>query len=130
MVSKRTTKIPPEPQDSHADIEDWIDDVMPGLHPIVKALDKLIRDTIPGLQYGVKWKKAHYGLPDLGWIIEVVAYDVSANIVFYAGAGFDDPPPLGEGSRYFKIRTLEEVRTPEMRRWIEQAATMPGWKYT
>ena len=48
-----------------------------GQHPIVKRLDELICETIPGLHYAVKWKKAYYGLPELGWIIEMVAYDVS-----------------------------------------------------
>jgi hypothetical protein len=71
-----TTKEPPVPTDSHAEIEDWIRRVMPDLHPVVKRLDSLIRETIPGLQYAVKWKKAYYGLPELGWIIEMVAYDV------------------------------------------------------
>jgi hypothetical protein len=68
---------------------------MPDLHPIVKRLDELIRETIPGLQYAVKWKRAYYGLPELGWIIEMVAYDVSVNVVFFGGAEFDPPPPLG-----------------------------------
>ncbi len=52
---------PPLPSDSHADVADWIRRVMPDLHPIVKRLDELICETIPGLQYAVKWKKAHYG---------------------------------------------------------------------
>lgn len=38
---------------------------------------------------GPKWKKAHYGLPELSWIIEMVAYDVSVNVGFFTGAGFD-----------------------------------------
>jgi quinol monooxygenase YgiN len=33
----------------------------------------LICETIPGLQYAVKWKRAYYGLPELGWTIEMVA---------------------------------------------------------
>jgi hypothetical protein len=77
---------PPVPSYSHADIEDWIRRVMPDLHPVVKRLDELIRQTIPGLQYAVKWRKALYGLPELGWIIEMVAYDVSVNVVFFGGA--------------------------------------------
>ena len=78
---------------------------MPDLHPIVKRLDESIRETIPGLQYAVKWKKAYYGLPELGWIIEMVAYDVSVNVVFFGGAEFDPPPPLGttERTRYVKV---------------------------
>ena len=101
----------PEPSESHADIDDWMRRVMPDLHPIVKRLDGSIRETIPGLQYAVKWKKAYYGLPDVGWIIEMVAYDVSVNVVFFGGADFDPAPPLGttDRSRYVKVKTLEEA---------------------
>ncbi|TYT27415.1 DUF1801 domain-containing protein [Luteimonas viscosa] len=101
---------------------------MPGLQPVVAHLDGLIRKTIPGLQYAVKWKKAYYGLPRHGWLIEMVAYDVSVNLVFFAGAKFEPEPPLGEGSRYVKIRSLEEARAPEVRTWIEQAARHAGWR--
>ena len=121
---------PPVPSDSHADIDDWMRRVMPDLHPIVEQLDGSIRETIPDLQYAVKWKKACYGLPQLGWIIEMVAYDVSVNVVFLGGAGFEPPPPLGDTgqTRYVKVKTLEEARDPEIREWIEQAGRVPGWK--
>jgi hypothetical protein len=121
---------PPVPSESHADIDDWIRRVMPDLHLIVKRLDELIRKTIPGLQFAVKWKKAYYGLPELGWIIEMVAYDVSVNVVFLGGADFDSQPPLGTTgrSRYVKVKTVEEAQAPEMHKWIEQAARRPGWK--
>jgi hypothetical protein len=103
---------------------------MPDLQPIVTRLDELICETTPGLQYAVKWKKAYYGLPELGWIIEMVAYDVSVNVVFFGGARFDAPPPLGttEQARYVKVTTLEEAQRPEMHAWIEQAGRVPGWK--
>jgi len=125
-----TTRKPPEPSDSHAEIEDWIRSVMPDLHPIVQQLDELIRETIPGLQYAIKWKKAYYGLPELGWIIEMVAYDVSVNVVFFGGAEFDSPPPFGDTdrSRYVKVRTPEDVQRREMHEWVEQAGRVPGWK--
>jgi hypothetical protein len=124
-----SSRKPPVPSPDHADIEDWVGRVMPDLHPIVKRLDELIRETIPGLQYAIKWKKAYYGLPELGWIIEMVAYDVSVNVVFFGGADFDRSPPLGatDRSRYVKVRTLEEVEEPEMRKWVEQAGRVPGW---
>jgi hypothetical protein len=127
---KPTTRKPPVPSESLAEIEDWIRRVMPDLHPIVKRLDEMIRETIPGLQYAVKWKKAYYGLPELGWIIEMVAYDVSVNVVFFGGADFDPPPPLGntDRSRYVKVRTLEETQGSEMQKWIEQAGRVPGWR--
>jgi hypothetical protein len=125
-----TARKPPVPSDSHAEIEDWIRRVMPDLHPIVERLDELIRETIDGLEYALKWKKAYYGLPGLGWVIEMVSYDISVNVVFLGGAEFDSPPPLGDTdrSRYVKVTTLEEAQRPEMQEWIEQAGRVPGWK--
>jgi hypothetical protein len=124
-----TTRKPPVPADGHGDIDDWLRRVMPDLLPIVSWLDEEIRETIPGLQYAVKWRKAYYGLPEHGWVIELVAYDVSVNVVFLGGADFDTPPPLGDTdrSRYVKVRTLEEAQAPELQRWIEQAGCVPGW---
>ena len=125
-------RVPPEPSATHADIDDWIGRQMPHLRPIVRALDESIRATIPGLHYAVKWKRPYYGLPELGWVIEMVAYDVSVNVVFLGGADFDDPPPLGSKGRdrYIKVRTQEEAQAPEIRSWIEQAGRVPGWSWS
>jgi hypothetical protein len=130
MAKTRKPTSARKPSDSHAEIEDRIRRVMPDLHPIVKRLDELIRETIDGLQYAVKWKKAYYGLPELGWVIEIVAYDVSVNVVFFGGADFDPPPPLGSTGRdrYVKVKTLEEAQRPEMHKWIGQAGRVSGWK--
>jgi len=124
------TRTPPVPTDSHAEIEDWTRRIMPDLQPIVERLDTSIRETIPGLRYAVKWKRAYYGLPELGWIIEMVAYDVSVNVVFFGGAEFDPRPPLGDTdrTRYVKVKTLEEAQGPEMHEWIAQAGRVPGWR--
>jgi hypothetical protein len=96
---------------------------MPHLQPIVQWLDELIRATIPGLHYAVKWKRPYYGLPELGWIIELAAYDVSANVVFLGGADFVPPPSLGstDRARYVKVTTMEEAQRPELREWLKQA---------
>jgi hypothetical protein len=124
-----STRKPPEPSDSHVEIDDWMKRIMPDLQPIVARLDELIRDTLPGLQYAIKWKKAYYGLPDRGWVIEMVAYDVSVNVVFLGGANFDSPPPLGDSdrSRYIKVTSLDEIDEQELRTWIENAGQVNGW---
>jgi hypothetical protein len=121
---------PPEPTASHSDIDDWFGRQMPHLQPILQRLDESIRASIPGLHYAVKWKRPYYGLPKLGWIIELAAYDVSVNVVFLGGADFDSPPPLGSAdrSRYFKVTTLEEAERPALQAWFEQAGRTPGWK--
>jgi len=121
---------PPEPSAGHADIDEWFGRLMPQLNPIVKELDTTIRAAIPDLQYAVKYKRAFYGLPELGWIIELAPYDVSVNVVFYGGADFDPAPPLGtvDRTRYVKLTALEGVQRPELRKWIDQAGRTPGWK--
>ena len=123
-----STRKPPEPSESHAEIDDWMRRVMPDLNPIVTRLDELIRDRHSDLQFAVKWKKAYYGLPDVGWMMEMVAYDVSVNVVFFGGADFDTPPPLGDAdrSRYIKLKTMDEVDQPELMSWIEQAGRVRG----
>jgi hypothetical protein len=52
------------------------------------------------------------------------------NVVFFGGAEFEAPPPLGttERTRYVKVTTQEEVQGPEMHKWIEQAGRVPGWQ--
>jgi hypothetical protein len=121
---------PPEPSSDHSDIEEWFGRIMPQLQPIVRALDESIRTLIPGVHYAVKWKRAHYGLPGLGWLIEIAPYDVSVNVVFYGGAEFDPPPPLGttDRTRYVKVTAQGDVHRPELREWIAQAGRTPGWR--
>jgi hypothetical protein len=70
----------------------------------------------------------YYGLAELGWIIEMVAY-VSVNVVFFGGAEFESSPPLGTTGRerYVKVVTMEEAAAPEMHNWIKQAGGVTGW---
>jgi hypothetical protein len=114
----------------HSDIDQWFGRLMPELQPIVKGLDQSIRAAVPGLHYAVKYKRAFYGLPELGWIIEIAPYDVSVNVLFFGGADFNPPPPLGttDRTRYVKVTTLGEGKRPELLDWIEQAGRTPGWK--
>jgi hypothetical protein len=129
VIKGNAGRKPPEPSANHSDIDDWIRRLMPDLQPIVKQLDKSIRSTVPDLHYAVNRKRAYYGLPNLGWLIELAPYDVSVNIVFLGGADFEFPPPLGstDRTRYFKVKSLEDLQRPELQKWIEQAGRTPGW---
>jgi hypothetical protein len=124
-----SSRKPPVPAESHEVIDDWMRSQMPDLQPIVERLDELIRKTLRGLHYAVKWKKAYYGLPDQGWVIEMVAYDVSVNVVFLGGADFDTPPPLGDTdrSRYLKLKSLDELDQADLHTWIENSVRVEGW---
>jgi hypothetical protein len=129
VIKGNTGRKPPEPSENASEIDDWCRRLMPGLQPIVMRLDELIRATVPDLHHAVKWKRAYYGLPKLGWIIEIAAYDVSVNVVFLGGADFEPVPPLGstDRTRYVKVTSLEEAERPELQKWVQQAGRTPGW---
>lgn len=126
-----STKKPPVPSDNYQVIEEWMTNrTMPGIRPMIKKIDRLIHDTIPNLTYAIKWGNAYYGTKELGWLLEVAAYDVSVNIVFLGGAWFDPQPPLGTGeqTRYIKLKTLDELDDQKLIDYIKQAGCMNGWK--
>lgn len=125
-----SSKKPPVPAADHAIIAAWLADVRPGLNPVVTALDQLIVPQLSKPRYAIKWGKAYYGSEQFGWCIELVAYDVSVNIVFLNGWQLPQPPADGEQQRYVKIRTAEETRTPELSRWIKQSCHLPGWGWS
>lgn len=120
---------PPEPSEDHKLITDWIADAKPSLNPIVTRLDKLIRDQITEPRYAIKWGKAYYGSPKYGWCIELVAYDVSVNVVFLNGSKLKSPPELGDETRYVKISDAGEVETARLQNWIKQSCRIAGWAW-
>jgi hypothetical protein len=130
QVKGNAGRKPPEPLTDHSDIDRWFRRQMPHLQPIVEQLDESIRATIPGLHYAVKWKRPYYGLAELGWIIELAAYDISVNVVFLGGADFESPPPLGttDRTRYVKVTSVQELQGAELHKWIEEAGRTPGWR--
>src|SRR5690606_40909483 len=71
--------------------------------------------ALPISRYAIKWGKAYYGTPDYGWCIELVAYDISVNLVFLNGSQLSQPPELGDESRYVKIKSLEELQSAQLR---------------
>ena len=122
-------RTPPQPTD-HAEFDEWCRHLMPDLQPLVARLDEVIWSSVPDLDFAFDRKRPHYGLPELGWIIELAPYAVSANVVFLGGADFNSPPPLGtaDRTRYVKVTTLEQADGPELASWIEEAGRTPGWK--
>jgi hypothetical protein len=128
MIKGNPRRKPPEPVD-HSEIEGWIGGVMPRLQAAVSALDDLICTDLSGLTYGVKFSRAFYGLPDLGWVIEVAAYHKTFNVLFLGGAEFGDPPPLGETSRmrFVKLDSIDDIGRDDLRGWIGEAGRTPGW---
>lgn len=124
-----SSKKPPQPTEDYELISNWIADAKPSLNPILKEVDKLIRGQIKDPRYAIKWGKAYYGSPAHGWVIEVVAYDVSVNVVFLNGRKLTSPPELGDETRYVKISEISELETAQLQEWITQSCNTAGWAW-
>ncbi len=124
-----SSKKPPAPNEDHQLIEDWIANAKPALNPVVSELDRLILQELGSPRFAIKWGKAYYGSEGFGWCIELVAYDVSVNIVFLNGSRLKNPPELGDETRYVKIRDIAEARSPQVADWIRQSCKTPGWAW-
>lgn len=128
-IKPLSTRKPPAPDENHELIKEWIANTKPALNPIVSELDKSIRQQLKDARYAIKWGKAFYGSTQFGWCIELVAYDVSVNIVFLNGSQLDNPPELGGETRYVKITNFEEAQSPQILKWIKQSCQMSGWAW-
>ena len=128
-IKPLATKKPPAPDDNHGIIEEWIANAKPALNPVVSELDKLIRQQLNNPRFAIKWGKAYYGSAQFGWCIELVAYDISVNVVFLNGSKLDTPPELGDEIRYVKLKTLEDAQSAQVLEWIKQSCHMPGWAW-
>lgn len=124
-----SSKKPPAPEKSHQLIEDWIAEAKPTLKPVLRELDKQICRLLDEPRYAIKWGKAYYGSATRGWCIELVAYDVSVNIVFLNGDRLAAPPELGDETRYVKIKNREELESSQLQEWIKQSCSMSGWAW-
>jgi hypothetical protein len=107
----------------------WIAAVKPEHQPIVKALDRLVTDEVPGVKKALKWSTPLYGLPGIGWFCSVASFKNYVSLVFFAGASLDPPPPFGEGKgmRRINIEDASEVDEKRFRAWIRQASKIKGW---
>ncbi|MBV8980095.1 MAG: hypothetical protein JO086_04275 [Acidimicrobiia bacterium] len=122
-------RTPPVPSADPDAIAEWCRRQMPDLQPLVMQLDELIRGTVQHLDLALQRNRAFYGLPNVGWIIELAPYAVSVNVLFFGGADFPSPPPLGttDRTRYIKLTGLDDEQRLQLRSWIKLAARTPGW---
>lgn len=86
QITGNATPRPPELSASHDDISGWVQRQMPEPQPIVARMDEVICTAIPELHYAIKCMRPYYCLSQLRWIIELAAYDVSVNVVFFGCA--------------------------------------------
>lgn len=96
---------------------------------IAERVDALAASTLPGLQRGVKWGMAYYGV-DGGWCFAVGAFVGHVKVMFIRGTELQPEPPvtpigMGKATRGVELASAGQLDERQVAAWMKQAATMP-----
>ena len=104
---------------------------MPGWkRDLGKRLDALIERSVPGVRKAVKWNSPWYGMEGRGWVLSFHCYAKYVKVAFFRGTSLRPVPP-GESKhqevRYVDIHEDDALDEAQLKRWVKQAAALPGW---
>jgi hypothetical protein len=96
---------------------------------IAERIDALAAKTLPGLQRGVKWGMAYYGV-DGGWCFCAGAFVGHLKVMFIRGTDLEPEPPvtpigMGKATRGVELTSIDDLDRRQVASWMKQAATMP-----
>ncbi|MCD2110299.1 DUF1801 domain-containing protein [Rhodococcus rhodochrous] len=100
-------------------------------HDIGRRLDELIREEVPDVHNAVKWNQPLYGTADDSWFLTFRCFTNYVQLSFFRGSSLDPLPEKGSKHpemRYHDIRRLEDLDEDKIRKWVRQAAELPGEK--
>jgi hypothetical protein len=104
-------------------------DALPGWKRSVgKRLDELIVATVPGIGKAVRWNTPLYGIRGKGFMIGFHAFAKCVKVTFFRGSSLKPPVAGGSGAeaRWIDIHE-DDFDENQLRDWVAQAATLPGW---
>ena len=104
---------------------------MPGWkREVGKRLDEIIVKSVPKVRKAVKWNSPFYGIEGQGWFLSFHVFTRYVKVSFFNGAALRPVPP-GESKhkdvRHLDIREGDELDEAQMKKWVKQAAALPGW---
>ena len=98
---------------------------------VVRRLDALIVQAVPGVRKAVKWNSPLYGLEEQRWFLSFHCMTKYVKVAFFRGAELDPVPPGASKQkdvRYLDIcedKPFDEARFAD---WVKQASKLPGEK--
>ncbi len=116
--------------DGDAPVQAYVAAMPEWKEPIGRALDALVGEVVPDVRRAVRWNSPFYGSADGGWFLSFHCFTKYVKVTFFDGASLEPEPPVGSkdpNARYLHLHEGDAVDTPELRSWIAQAATLPGW---
>lgn len=99
---------------------------------IGEHIDDLVVANVDDLHKAVRWNSPFYKVgEDGGYFLSFHCFTKYVKFTFFDGADLNPPPP--ESGKDAKVRYLhlsedDEVDDEQIIAWIQQAATLPGWR--
>ena len=107
-------------------------EAMPGWKQALgRKLDRLIAETIPGVEKAVKWNSPFYGMERGRWFLSYHCFAKYVKVTFFRGTSLSPMPPGASKHpevRYLDIRQDEAFDEGQFVAWVEQASQLPGEK--
>jgi len=95
---------------------------------IVRRIDQLVVEAVPGVRKAVKWNSPFYGLKGEGWFLSLHGFTSYVKVTFFRGTSLDPVPPgpsKTPETRYLDIRQ-DAFDEAQFIAWVKQASKLPG----
>lgn len=116
--------------DGDAPVQAYLDAVPGWKQDVVRRLDELIVEAVPGVTKAVRWNSPFYGVEGQGWFLSFHCFTRYVKVTFFAGTSLDPLPPVGSkdpSARYLHVEESGISDEAQFVRWLEQASALPGW---
>jgi len=104
---------------------------MPGWkRDVGRRLDAIIVKSAPKVQKAVKWNSPFYGIDGQGWFLNFHCFTKYVKVAFFRGTSLRPVPPVEskhDEARYLHVHEGDAIDEAQLRKWIRQAARLPGW---
>jgi hypothetical protein len=95
---------------------------------VVRRLDALVAEAVPGVRKAVKWNSPFYGVEGQGWFLSLHCFTRYVKVTFFRGASLDPVPP--GASKHPEVRYLDihegQLDEAQFVDWVKQASRLPG----
>ena len=113
-----------------APVQDYIAATPGWKQDVVRRLDELIVEAVPGVCKAVKWNTPFYGVAEGIWFLGYHCMTKYVKVSFFRGTSLRPIPP-GE-SKQKEVRYLDiyegELDEAQFTVWVKQASKLPGVK--
>jgi hypothetical protein len=114
--------------DGDAAVQAYIAAIPGWKRDIARSLDKLVTQTVPGVQKAIRWNSPMYGMAGQGWFVSFHVFTRYVKVTFFKGTSLQPVPPGGTAkeARWVDVHE-DDLDKAQMARWLRQAAAIRGW---